>query len=68
MREEVINEIKDAREQGLKWTTLRPFLDLEEQIGAMRCGTHDSRSEFVSYCTGIPGRITKCSQCIRTEE
>lgn len=71
MRPKILREIKEAKKNGLAWTTPRPFLDLKEKLGAFRCGignvTHRHRkgrdAKYVSYSTEIAGRVVYCEAC-----
>lgn len=71
LRHFVDEEITLAREKGLSWTPWREFISSVESIGAARCWTTPRPryckrvAEVVSYCTGFPGRVVLCGECLR---
>lgn len=62
IKKAVTAEIKAAIKKGDYWTPLRKFIIWEEQIGAMKCGCRKP-AVYVTYCTGIAGRVVLCEGC-----
>lgn len=61
-------EIREARKRGDLETRLRPFVNIMEQYGAMRCCRSKCRkpSTHVTYLCGFHGRLAFCD--FHTEE
>jgi len=71
VRIEIAREIRSAFIAGQTRTDLRPFLDFDERLGAMRCcrrtGIKRPRacprpSTHVTYLVGFSGRLAYCAK------
>lgn len=71
LRDFLRKEIQQARDEGILWTTFRPFFSDEETAGKTFCtgccGRRSSytarRAHYVSYATFFFGCATRCTWC-----
>lgn len=66
-RIEIAQEIKEARNQGIKYTNYRKFFDLSERIVAGQKCYCGKPSLYVSYCVHSLDCCVLCPVCFRKE-